>query len=96
MNLLWRKKIRPTCVEVHKTDTCVITYLGKRILELEKALEDAIAELSSYAQGRRDQSFEGWEKTWKEIPIKNEFDYEYYPNHVDVETIEELKKVLGK
>ena len=96
MNFPWFKKIRPTCTEVHHEDSRLITDLANRVHELEHALEDAISELTMYAQGRRDDSFEGWERTWKEIPIKHESDYEFYPNHVDKETIEELKKVLGK
>lgn len=69
---------------------------NEAIVALSQALNDAIAELSMYAQGRRDTSFQGWERTWKEIEVKHDFDYEFYPNHIDKETVEELKEVLKK
>jgi hypothetical protein len=68
--------------------------LTKRIEKLTETLQDAIFELKCYSQGRRDTSFHGWEKTWKEIEIVHESDYEYYPNHVDKKTIDEFLKVL--
>lgn len=63
-------------------------------VELAKACEIAIGELSSYAQGRRDQSFEGWKLEWREIEVKSDADYEYYPNHVTKEFIGELSQKL--
>lgn len=47
---------------------------------------DILCELTSYSQGRY---IDG-----KEIEIKHESDYEFYPNHVDKETILEFKKAL--
>lgn len=65
-----------------------------------EALTEAIGELESYSIGRRDKSFDGWMKQWKEIEIKSDSDYEYYPNHIRKEVIsyfnDKLKKILGE
>jgi hypothetical protein len=66
------------------------------VRSLLKTLKEAVDELRSYAQARRDQSFKGWESTWKEIEIKHESDYEYYPNHVCRETIDDYDAVIEK
>jgi len=64
--------------------------------ELLETFEEAIEDLAFYAQGRRDESFEGWEKQWREIEVKNESDYEFYPNHVSIDTIARYRHVLEK
>lgn len=62
---------------------------------LVKALESAISYLKHYASGRRDQSFDGWELEWREVEIKSESDYAYYPNHVDRKDILILEQALA-
>lgn len=57
---------------------------------------DAISELSQYSAGIRDQSFEGWQKEWREKEVRFESDYAYYPNHVTKEYIHELKERLAQ
>lgn len=69
--------------------------LKEQLQRVTEALSEAIAELKTYAQGRRDTSFEGWQKEWREIEVKHESDYEFYPNHVDRETIQRLEQALA-
>lgn len=65
------------------------------IAPLVERLESAIDDLRSYAMARRDQSFDGWEYEWREIPIKHESDYEHYPNHITKEEFAKYENALS-
>jgi len=68
-----------------------------KIIELyREALTIAIGELEGYSAGRRDQSFEGWQMEWREVKIRHESDYEFYPNHVEKAFISELRATEAK
>lgn len=62
--------------------------------ELVEALDIAVSELDQYSRGRRDQSFEGWQSQWIEVPTKHESDYEFYPNHIEKDFVESLRSKL--
>ena len=68
--------------------------LRGELVAAQEALGDVVDELSAYAVGARDKSFVGWESTWKQVNPKNDFDYEFYPNHVTKEYIEEKRKAM--
>lgn len=64
---------------------------NERLVSLAK---EVIDELEQYSMGRRDYvQGEKWEWVCKEI--KSESDYEFYPNHVDKETIAEYRQALA-
>lgn len=65
----------------------------EKIKRLEDGLRMAIDELKIYSQARRDTS-NGDFAQWNFVEIKHESDYEFYPNHVDKETISELESIL--
>ena len=62
--------------------------------ELVEVLDITVSELDQYSRGRRDQSFEGWQSQWIEVPIKHESDYEFYPNHIEKDFVESLRSKL--
>ena len=64
--------------------------------KLVEALESAVSELSAYSQGERDKSFDGWQLTWREVPIKHESDYAFYPNHVTKEAVADLRQPIAE
>lgn len=55
--------------------------------KLVKLCNDILAEVTGYAQGRYVDG--------KEIEIKHESDYEFYPNHLDIETLREFRTTLA-
>lgn len=63
--------------------------------KLRQFLRDAVNDLEFYSQARRDTSFEGWQLEWRYIPIKHESDYEFFPNHIPLETLTPYKEVLA-
>ena len=73
-----------------------IARLTRLVEVLESGFKEAIEELKPYAFGKRDQSFDGWQKEWRHIEIENEFDYEHYPNHVDKEMIQRFENILSQ
>ncbi len=81
---------------IHVIEYAAFSIAQEQIKELVSHLEFCVSELKPYAAGRRDQSFPGWSKTWKEIEIEHSSDYEYYPNHITKEIISDLEKTLEK
>jgi len=71
----------------------VLTLIAE-LKQLRECKDEAIEVAKFYAQTRRDTSFEGWEKEWKYIEAKHDYDYEYYPNHDSA--LEWLEKWAGK
>lgn len=78
-----------------KCDTCNINDLAAQNARLRELLEMSINNLEGYSLARRDKSFEGWEKEWREVEIKHESDYEFYPNHITKEEIAAARKALA-
>lgn len=72
---------------------CIVTdpSLEAKLQIARELIKDLLEELRPYAQPSRDTTKgPGWE--WNYVEIKHEFDYEYYPNHVDKKVIEEFEK----
>lgn len=63
---------------------------------LAQALEFAIDTLLPYSRGARDKSFDGWQLEWREVEIKSQCDYEFYPNHVQKIDVELMSKALAQ
>jgi hypothetical protein len=97
----------PQLMASDKPDMVVQNGLGENV-EIEKVhvieysayetllatAKELLEELRPYSQGRRDQSSQDWQTNWKEVEIKNESDYEFYPNHVEKEVIEKFEAAI--
>lgn len=71
-----------------------IKELEMQSVQLRILARELLEELSTYSQARRDMRVKDLSK-WKFIKIKHESDYEFYPNHIDQETIEAYEKRLS-
>lgn len=79
---------------IHTIEYSAYKKLEAKLQVANKKLEIAVSALKFYTQPRRDTSFDGWQSTYRFIEIKDESDYEFYPNHYSaIDAIEEIESL---